>query len=255
MTKFAAVTKERHAGKSWAKFESYRFAAGDNLAPLVGAEVAGAALTMPMAFIKERDHFRLVGLLSLTPGQNMFVSPDGRWIGAYVPSGFRGYPFRLAKTGGSDDLILCVDEDSGLVRDDESAEPFFDGSGEIAGEIREIMDFLGHIEKNRTVTDLAVSAIAEAGLITEWGLTVRDRDREKPVAGLYIIDEAKLNSLDDGAFLELRKSQALPIAYAQLLSMGNIRLFEKLSKFHEHMSYEQREPKISVGDDDLITFG
>jgi hypothetical protein len=68
-----------------------------------------------MAFIKQQDNFVLVGLLSLTPGQNVFVAQDGRWLGAYVASVFRGYPFRLARAEGRDDLILCIDEDSGLI--------------------------------------------------------------------------------------------------------------------------------------------
>jgi hypothetical protein len=47
-----------------------------------------------MAFVKQQDSFFLIALLSLTPKTNLFVAPDGRWLGGYVPSYFRGYPFQ-----------------------------------------------------------------------------------------------------------------------------------------------------------------
>jgi len=147
-----------------------------------------------------------------------------------VPSAFRGYPFRLARAEAQDDLILCVDEDSGLVSGDKAAgEPFFDDNGEITQPVKDVLDFLNQVERNRAVTETAVAGLAEAGLITEWPLKIKDQDQEKPVTGLFRIDEPKLNTLDDDRFLKLRKAQALPIAYAQLLSMNNIQVFAQLA--------------------------
>jgi hypothetical protein len=71
-------------------------------------------------------------------------------------------------------------------------------------------------------TRVAVSALAGAGLITEWSLKAKVGGEEKNITGLYRVDEEKLNTIDDETFLDLRKSRSLPIAYAQLLSMGNI---------------------------------
>lgn len=258
MPKLIPISKETHSGKSWTRFDSYQFAAKDNIAPLVGAEVAKAVLAFPMAFIKQQDNFVLVAVLSLTPGQNMFVAPNGQWLGGYVPSAYRGYPFRLAKAEGNDDLILCVDEDSGLINNDpNTGEPFFDESGETSKQVKDILNFLGQIEQNRTVTQLAVVSLAEAGVITEWNLKIKDGDQEKPVAGLYMIDEAKLNNLEDDQFLRLRKTGALPIAYGQLLSMGNIVVFERLAKLHQQMSQQQAPPQdvgINLEDDDTFHF-
>lgn len=212
MPKLIPISKEIHADKSWIRYSSYQFAAKDNLAPLVGAEVSKAVLSFPMAFIKQQDNFTLVAVLSLTPGRNMFVAPNGQWLGGYVPSAYRGFPFRLAKAEDRDDLILCVDEDSGLINDDPNAgEPFFDEQGQLAKPVKDVMDFLSQIEQNRTVTDLAVASLAEAEVITEWNLKVKVGEEEKPVTGLYMVDEAKLNSLEDAQFLHLRKTGGLPI--------------------------------------------
>jgi hypothetical protein len=44
------------------------------------------------------------------------------------------------------------------------------------------------------------------------------------------VDEAALGALSNDEFLKLRT--ALPIAYAQMLSMGQIGIFEQLARLH-----------------------
>lgn len=263
MPQLTPISKQRHAEKSWTRFTTYAFAAKDNLAPLVAAEIPKAISSLPMAFARHQDRFLLVAVLSLTPGANLFVSPTGQWLGRYVPSAFRGYPFKLARAEGQEDLILCLDEDSGLVSEDKAAgEPFFDDNGEIAQSVKGVLDFLNQVERNRVVTEAAVACLAEAGLITEWPLKIKDQDQEKPVTGLFRIDEPKLNALDDDQFLKLRKAQALPIAYAQLLSMENIQVFAQLAKAQaqmNQMAQAKTTPQVPdikpmLGDDDMISF-
>jgi hypothetical protein len=255
MPQFAPITKQNHTSKFWTRFSTYIFASKDNLVPLAGAEIAKAVSALPMAFVKQQNRFFLAAVLSLTPGTNLFVAPDGRWLGKYIPSFFRGYPFQLAKTEGQKNLVLCVDEDSGLVSDDKAAgEPFFDGAGEVAKPVKEIMNFLNQVEQNRAATNLAVASLAEVGVISEWPLKINDGGQEKPVTGLYRIDEATLNSLEDEMFLKIRKAGALPIAYAQLLSMGNIQNFQQLAKAQEQMKENNPDITPILGDDDMISF-
>lgn len=254
MAKWAAVTKDIHAGRSWKKFESYQFASANNLVRLVGAEIARAAQALPIGFVENQGQFSLVGVLSLTLGHNLFVGPSGQWLGEYVPSVFRGYPFRLARAQQGNDLILCVDEDSGLIRSDTSATPFFDDSGEISLPVREVLDFLLKVEQNREVTDQAMITLARAGLMTPWQLTISEDDREKPVTGLYMINETALNTLEDEVFLQLRKTGALPIAYGQMLSMSRIRLFETLLRNRAQAAAKEPDIRAVFGSDDVISF-
>lgn len=255
MPQLSAITKQSHTDKSWTRYSSYAFASKDNLAPLVGAELSKAVHAFPMAFIKQQDSFLLVAVLSLIPGTNLFVAPTGQWLGGYVPSVLRGYPFVLAKAEGKDNLILCVDEESGLVHEGKAAgEPFFDDSGEVSQPVKGILNFLNQVEQNRAATNLAVAVLADAGIITEWPLKIKQGDQEKPVTGLFQIDEAKLNSLDDEQFLKLRKAGSLPLAYAQLLSMGNSQVFEKLVKVQQQAVAKTRDIGSFLGDDDIISF-
>jgi len=255
MPKLSAITKQTYADKSWTRFSSYTFASKSSIASLVNAEIAKAVTAgLPMAFVKEQDRFFLAAVLSLTPGTNLFIAQNGKWLGEYIPSVFRSYPFMLAKAEGKDDLILCVDEESGLVKNDKTGEPFFDDQGELSRQVHDIFNFLSQIEKNKIQTVRAVAVLAEAGVLTQWPLKIKQGDQEKPVTGLYRIDEAKLNSLDDEQFLKIRKAGALPTAYAQLLSMGNVQVFEKLAKVQQQAAGKTPDAGSFLGDDDVISF-
>jgi hypothetical protein len=250
MPPLTAISQKTHAGKSWKRYDSYVFASKAHLAPLAGAEIPKAVSSLPIAFVRQQDRFSLVAVLSLKPGTNNFLNKDGQWLGRYVPAVFRAYPFMLAPAEGRKELVLCVNDASGLIMDDTSAEPFFDADGQLAGPVKKIMNFLSQIEQNRAMTHQSVSALADAKVIEEWPLKIQYNDQKTPVSGLYRVDDAKLNALPDDRFLKLRRTGSLIIAYGQLMSMGNIRVFEKLAPLH------QAEENRAAGnpDDDLLSF-
>jgi hypothetical protein len=233
MPEFTAVSRERHAGKAWRHYTSYAFAAGDAVLPLAASELVQAVMGMPVAFVQQDGRYVLMAVLSLTPGRNLFVAPDGRWLGEYVPMGLRGYPFRLLRPEGRDESILCVDESSGLVVDAGHNEAFFTAEGVLGDTLKQMLDFLGHLERNRALTDLAVAALAEAGVIEPWTLTLNNSGTSTPVTGLHRIAEDRFNALDDEAVLTLRRAGALPIAYMQMLSMQQTKVLKRLTEVHE----------------------
>jgi hypothetical protein len=65
--------------------------------------------------------------------------------------------------------------------------------------------------------------------------------------------------LEDEPFLKTRKAGALPIAYAQLLSMGNMQNLAQLAKVREQMAQAQRKEKdpdipTIFGGSDMFSF-
>jgi hypothetical protein len=92
------------------------------------------------------------------------------------------------------------------------------------------------VERSRKTTDLAVSALVEAGVIGPWKITVKIGHGEQAISGLYRIDEAALSALPDEAFLKLCTASALPIAYAQLLSAGQLGIFEHLASVQARLT-------------------
>lgn len=233
MTGLVPITRERHGGKKWRRFSDYGFAANQAMAPLAGAELGQAALSMPLAFVERAGRFVLVAVLSLTPDRNMFVAPDGGWLGAYVPAWFRAHPFHLLLQQGTGAVVLCMDEANGLaVEGDFEGEDFFAEGEDLSPALRAVFDFLAQVERGRKAIDLAVSALREAGVIRPWPIKVRTEQGEQAVGGLNRIDEAALNAVEDEVLLRLRTSGALPVAYAQMLSAGQLGVFERLAKLH-----------------------
>ena len=88
------------------------------------------------------------------------------------------------------------------------------------------------MERSRRGTDLAVAALAQAGVIRPWQIKLKTDQGEQAISGLHRIDEAALTALPDDVFLKLRKASALPLAYAQMLSAGQLGIFEHLARLH-----------------------
>lgn len=254
MPQYAAVSRDRHTNQRWLRYDTYSFAAKSAVVPLAAAELPKAMMAFPLAFVKENEAFVPVAVLSLEAEGNLFVAPDGRWIGSYVPSIFRAHPFRLIPSD-TGELLLCVDEDSGLVVEGDKGERFFDEAGEIAGPTKQVLDFLSTVERNRQVTNRASAALSQAGVIKPWDITLKTETGERKLAGLHQIDEAALNALSAEAFETLRQAGALPIAYCQMLSMQHLAGLGKLAEARaKHRGEAERILKssfIDLNQDDI----
>lgn len=228
MTTITPVTHSRHAAMRWRRSGSYAFAADRAVVPLVGAELAKAALAFPIALIEQGEAFVPAAVLGLEPSRNLFVAGDGRWLGGYVPSALRAYPFALGRTEDGQQL-LCINEASGLITGGPEGERFFEDDGTPSEAVRQVLDFLTRIEQNRSVTAAGCATLQAKNLIEPWPVTLKIDRGERRIEGLFRVSEAALNALDDEAFLSVRKTGALPLAYAQLLSMQQLRVLGELA--------------------------
>ena len=294
MPQFVPVNRGRHSGKAWRALSNYSFASQDAIVPLVAAEFAKAAVTMPIAFMEWGGRVAPMAIMSPQAQRNLFVGPAGQWLAGYVPAAFRAYPFRLAPLEGSDEKVLCVDETSGLVFDlagdasggaelsvDQSgyantvADPgrggllqvdagvqqsapnaFFEPDGQLSPMTKAAFDFLITIEQNRVATDNAVQALVDVGLVQPWPFQLRVDGRDIQLDSLYRVDEAALNALDDESFLHLRRTGALLLAYMQLLSMGQVANLERLAHIQQQLAAQiQQQSQLPVfADDETVRF-
>lgn len=239
-TSLVPLSPQRQAGQGWRRCLAYDFAAGSALIPLVGAEFANAMHAVPIAFNPEEGGFAPVAVLGLEPGRNLFVAADGRWLGSYIPARLRGYPFVQARAEDGR-MVMCIDEDSGLLTDAPDAEPLFDAEGGLSAAVQGIADFLRQVEQSRSATRAAIARLAEAGVIVPWPLSVTLPSGQKTITGLYTVDEAALTALPDPAFLTLRQNAALTLAYAQLFSRAHVPLLERLAAAHAQGDEQRRQ--------------
>jgi hypothetical protein len=224
MVKMVPVERERLAGKGWRRPMGYPFAARDALMPIGASEFPHVASAMPIAFMEQSGRYTPVAVMSTNPGSNLFVGPQSEWLGSYVPAVYRGYPFGRWPSEPGGPMTLCIDEDSGLIVEvgEENADRFFEPDGKLSAVLSQLAEFLQYTQQDLVNAGWIVMALAEAGLIKAWPLTVLVSGRQVAVEGLYRVDEAALNAIDDQLFLELRKKSALPLAYAQLMSTGQV---------------------------------
>jgi hypothetical protein len=235
--KLVAVSREMHARKVWRRVANYQFAAKEAVAPIVLAEVVHVGAWMPIAFMEQAGRYVPMAMMSPVPGHNLFVGPDGQWLGGYMPSPLRSYPFRLVQPEGSQQMALCVDADSGLIVDaDEKGEAFFTADGKPSQSIATLLEFLRQIETNRMATNAAMASLAEAGVLEAWPLQVEAEGKKTAIKGIYRINEKALDTLDDAALLKLRKTAGLRLAYAQLMSMQQLARFDQLMRLRQQLA-------------------
>jgi hypothetical protein len=236
MPEFVPITKTTHTHLRWKRYTSYHFAAKDAVAPLVLQELPKAAMALPLAFIDQEGHYTPVALLGLHNGFNLFVAPDGRWIGGYTPATYRGHPFGLASTAEGQ-RVLCVDAESGLVglEGESFKAPFFDEQGQPSASIKAVLNFLEQVQANRVVTLKVCALLTQEGLIEPWPITLKSEEgeqTEQTIQGLYRVSKGKFNALGAKALHRLHQAGALPLIYGQLLSMQHLPLLGKLADAH-----------------------
>lgn len=230
MSKLQPVTRQQHGILRWKRFASYAFAAQDAAVQVVASEVVRAMMAMPLAFMKESSGFMLMAVQGLATGSNLFVAPDGRWLGGYIPSAYRGYPFRLANTPEGQQ-VLCFIEGSGLLSETEG-ELFFGEDDQPSQAVKDVLGFLTQVAQARQVTVGICALLDKHQLIQPWPIKARTDDGEREIEGFYRIDEAALNQLSAEALKELQQGGALPLAYCQLLSMQHLQKLGQLAQAH-----------------------
>lgn len=240
--------------KRFRRYDSYAFAAQDAIVPLAVREMPRAAMVMPTAFVKADQGFVPVAVQGLAPGKNLFVAPDGRWVGRYVPAAYRGYPFVLANTQDGKQ-VLCFESTSGLLSDTEG-EPFFDGEQPTKA-VNDILNFLNQVAVSRQATQRICAVLEAHQLIQPWPIKLNQEPRagDEPmgrnIEGLFRIDEAALNKLDAAALHAVQQGGGLPLIFCQLLSMQHLPSLGQLATAYYEAEQHAALPKTEAGEIDL----
>lgn len=244
------LTLSQFSGKRFLRPSSYTFAAKDTIASLVAQEFPKAALSLPIGFVAAGEGFAPVAVLGLQPGQNLFVSLEGRWLGGYIPATYRGYPFLLADAEEGRQ-VLCINDAHGAISETEG-EAFFGVDEQPTEAVKDILNFLNQVATNRLGTSKVMAVIQKHQLISPWPIKLQSAtQQEQIVEGLYRIDEVALNSLPATALEEVRQSGGLPLIYCQLLSMQHLPMLGKLAQALHEAERVASMPKSNESDLDM----
>lgn len=203
----------------------FRHAAAATASRLVVSELDQALAYYPLGFreVPGDSRFDLIAILSLEPGVNYFVSPEGKWHAPYIPGWFRGHPFRLLPREGSDQHMLCVDMENGgyVAEAGPQDHRFFALDGTATPQLQAILKFWTAYEGDYHKTLALVHLLDQHGLIVPWQVQLQDGEHQpaRNLEGFFRIDSRKLDACSGDALQELQVSGALRLAHAQLLSM------------------------------------
>jgi hypothetical protein len=223
------LNKDRHANKKIKEIQDFKFADRFHIAYITVHEFARSSAIFPIVFLEDpaKNEFRPVVLMGLSEGENLFVAADGKWNASYVPGIIRRYPFALAPQGEAGQYVVCIDEESDLINEQEGA-ALFDEHGNPTEVIENVKRYLIEFQQMDAITTEFCKFLSAHNMLTPLNMKVRENDSTKNVTGCYVINEARLGNLSDELFLEFRHKQYLAPIYAQLISLTQTERLVKL---------------------------
>lgn len=215
------LTLGQHGNKGLVREARYGFARGLSSVPASMSEIVVAQRTYPVVFAGTDSPVPVICLGFGKKTDNLFVDEDGNWEkGTYVPSFFRRYPFITVPKQGSDELVLAADMTAEHIGDD-TGFPFFD-DGQPTQEAKRAFDMCANMHVDFQAARDFGAALNEKGLLREHSADIRLKQNDTvKLTGFRMIDERKLEELDDETFLDWRQKGWLPSIYAQLMSLAS----------------------------------
>ena len=196
----------------------------EHIIPLVVHEFIPAATDMPIVFVKNTDtgEFQAVAMMGVKPGENLYIKDD-KWLGMYVPAILAQSPFRLVPNNHNQgQLMMAINEESSLVSEDEG-EAIFNEKGEPTEYLNRRKKGIETYFEHTQVTHAFVKLLVDLDLLVERTLSVDVAGEKTNLTGLYFVDEEKLGELPDDKFLELKTRGFLPVIYAHMISLNQMR--------------------------------
>lgn len=202
--------------------DSYRYASKLLTVPIVFSEMADIAREYPLLFQKNTD--TPVALLGAEAGVNAYVAADGSWLATYKPARIAAYPFALVPIPDKPtEMALVVDMAAEQISTT-VGHALFEANGKPTPALQARLDVLKKMKEQEATTARMVRQIRAAGLFVERAIRISQTDSDdRQITGLEFINEKALNEMAHEDFAKLRDGGVLPLIYAHLLSMSNLR--------------------------------
>lgn len=214
------VLADRDKNLSLVASNDFSFAAKTNSVPVIATEFTLLSKFFPILFA-DAAFPQPVALLGLRDEENLFVGEDKQWEqDIYVPSYVRRYPFIFLEDKERGEFVLCVDEASPALVEDDSNPLFKDGKPtELADRA---LEFCRQFQAHHAATAEFVQALVDNDLLVEnrADITLLNGDKLS-LNGFKVIDEARFNALPAEEFLRWRERGWLHLVYCHFISISN----------------------------------
>ncbi|MEM7679536.1 MAG: SapC family protein [Pseudomonadota bacterium] len=195
----------------------FGFTEGVNAVPINLIEMPQICHFYPIAFSPDASATP-VAIMGLRNNENLYLQQDGGWVEAYIPAYIRRYPFIFSEAPGQEQLTLCVDSNDAVLQKG-GERKFFDGEGKPTEITNNALEFCKSYHAAAQQTIEFSKVLVEHDLLVQREAQINVANNQKiNFSGFNIINEEKLQQLDDKVFIELRQKGWLPFIYAHLFS-------------------------------------
>ena len=205
---------------------------GDNVGSVLAfpTEFVELQKEYPILFRKnsETQKYQAVALLGLNQAENLFLNPSLRtgWAASYIPAAVVKGPFligRQSQDAGDNAPVIHIDLDHPKVGH-EDGYPLFLEHGGNSPYLEHVASVLKLIHQGVAIQDVMFKLFTELDLIEPVNIEVDLKNGEKHrLVGHHTINQSKLAALSGDQLEKLNKLGFLPLAYAVISSMTNIR--------------------------------
>lgn len=200
------------------------FLASTNAVPVSFTEFPVAFRDFPLVFVStdEGKTFSPVAVLGVAANENLFVE-KGNWdANSYLPAYVRRYPFCMARVTLDSveqaDRLVCVEKT--FLND--KGETMFDAEGKSLERWQPIERLLNDYEADLERTREMCAILADYSLFEPFTLQATLKDGgPMNLAGMYRIEEKKLEFLNAAQHRNLFKKGVMGRIYTHLLSLDN----------------------------------
>lgn len=207
---------------------------GDNIASVVvyPTELMELQKEYPILFRlnAETGKFYVTALLGLQQNENLFLDPatESGWAARYIPANIARGPFLIGFQRQQDEpekqsAVVHIDLDHPKVNE-QQGQPLFLEHGGNSAYLEYISKMLNIVHEGTALNDLMFAAFKQFDLIETVNIEFELENGQKHrLTGNHTINESKLQALSAEQLLQLNKAGFLPLAFAAIFSMTNIR--------------------------------
>lgn len=227
-TQYVALNQNNHNNIRVASGFSFDGAKDQHLLPIAVTEFEQASGSLPIAFVKNSStgQFESVVILGFKKGENLCFK-DNHWLSEFVPQIIQRYPFALTeKEDDGQQLLVAIDQNSSMVGTS-VGERLFDENGVETQYLEKRKQDLQIYHEGCMYGQIFIQRLVDFGLLEMTNVSLQVADEKIEVAGIYVINQEKLNRLDAEKFIELRNVGDLPAIYAHL---NSLKQFNRLAK-------------------------
>lgn len=202
----------------------------------------GSVLVFPTEFVElqkeypilfrqnlETKKYQATALLGLGESENLFLNPNLRsgWAAHYIPAAIAKGPFLIGwqsqESDNSKTPVIHIDLEHAKVGQQDGYSLFLEHGGN-SPYLEHIANLLKTIHQGIAIQDVMFELFSELDLIEPVDIDIELNSGEKyQLVGNHTINEDKLAALSGDQLEKLNKLGFLPLAYAVVTSITNIR--------------------------------